>query len=216
MNLLSLTTMRVRQMGVENSKVTTALLLSSRRIDRSNSNILRKYSSFAGAFLALVSSSYPPKSSSFSSAFVLPSSPLEGVTATRFYSVRPTGTTTRGHRLYFPYVRTTNTLYNNNNIEDSNPLQYRGGGSSFTTTRRSSSTSGSTTASEEALVATTQTNEERTTRNESGEIMSTLTPAEKLDALRERMKELDLDVYLVPTDDPHLSGTFAISGCLFS
>lgn len=30
---------------------------------------------------------------------------------------------------------------------------------------------------------------------------------EKLDALRSRMKELDLDVYLVPSDDPHLSGT---------
>lgn len=31
-------------------------------------------------------------------------------------------------------------------------------------------------------------------------------PKEKLDLLRKRMQELDLDVYLVPTDDPHLSG----------
>ena len=30
--------------------------------------------------------------------------------------------------------------------------------------------------------------------------------AEKLEALRSRMKELNLDVYLVPSDDPHLSG----------
>jgi hypothetical protein len=34
----------------------------------------------------------------------------------------------------------------------------------------------------------------------------TPTPASKLDALRSKMKELDLDVYLVPSDDPHLSG----------
>jgi cytoskeletal protein RodZ len=33
------------------------------------------------------------------------------------------------------------------------------------------------------------------------------TAGAKLDALRQRMKELQLDVYLVPTDDPHLSGT---------
>jgi hypothetical protein len=30
----------------------------------------------------------------------------------------------------------------------------------------------------------------------------------KVDALRGRMKELGLDVYLIPTDDPHLSGTY--------
>ena len=33
-----------------------------------------------------------------------------------------------------------------------------------------------------------------------------MTPAEKLQALRARMKELGLHVYLVPSDDPHLSG----------
>jgi Xaa-Pro aminopeptidase len=32
-----------------------------------------------------------------------------------------------------------------------------------------------------------------------------MTPAAKLEALRARMKDLDLDVYLVPSDDPHLS-----------
>jgi len=32
-----------------------------------------------------------------------------------------------------------------------------------------------------------------------------MTPAEKLTALRERMKHLNLDVYLVPSGDPHLS-----------
>lgn len=35
---------------------------------------------------------------------------------------------------------------------------------------------------------------------------STMTPAAKLEALRRKMKELDLDVYLVPSGDPHLSG----------
>jgi hypothetical protein len=33
-----------------------------------------------------------------------------------------------------------------------------------------------------------------------------MTPAEKLAALREHMKENNLDVWIVPTDDPHLSG----------
>jgi hypothetical protein len=31
------------------------------------------------------------------------------------------------------------------------------------------------------------------------------TTGEKLEALRSKMKELDLDVYIVPSDDPHLS-----------
>jgi hypothetical protein len=39
---------------------------------------------------------------------------------------------------------------------------------------------------------------------------SNMSAGEKLDALRSRMKELDLDVYLVPSDDPHLSGTFCL------
>jgi hypothetical protein len=34
----------------------------------------------------------------------------------------------------------------------------------------------------------------------------TMAPASKLEALRSKMKELNLDVYLVPSDDPHLSG----------
>jgi hypothetical protein len=36
-----------------------------------------------------------------------------------------------------------------------------------------------------------------------------MSAGDKLDALRSRMKELDLDVYLVPSDDPHLSGTWS-------
>jgi hypothetical protein len=39
---------------------------------------------------------------------------------------------------------------------------------------------------------------------------SNMSAGEKLVALRSRMKELDLDVYLVPSDDPHLSGTLTI------
>jgi hypothetical protein len=38
---------------------------------------------------------------------------------------------------------------------------------------------------------------------------SNMSAGDKLDALRSRMKELDLDVYLVPSDDPHLSGTLS-------
>ena len=34
---------------------------------------------------------------------------------------------------------------------------------------------------------------------------SSMTPSEKLEALRSKMKELGLDVYLVPSGDPHLS-----------
>jgi len=37
---------------------------------------------------------------------------------------------------------------------------------------------------------------------------TSMTPAAKLEALRAKMKELNLDAYLVPSDDPHLSGTF--------
>ena len=36
----------------------------------------------------------------------------------------------------------------------------------------------------------------------------TMTPASKLEALRAKMKELDLDIYLIPSDDPHLSGKY--------
>lgn len=36
--------------------------------------------------------------------------------------------------------------------------------------------------------------------------ITTMTPLAKLEALRSVMKEYDLDVYLVPSDDPHLSG----------
>lgn len=36
--------------------------------------------------------------------------------------------------------------------------------------------------------------------------LATMTAPERLASLRSRMEELGLDVYLVPTDDPHLSG----------
>lgn len=43
-------------------------------------------------------------------------------------------------------------------------------------------------------------------------------PLEKLQALRARMNELDLDVYIVPSDDPHLSGEwrwiYCVESCL--
>jgi hypothetical protein len=45
-----------------------------------------------------------------------------------------------------------------------------------------------------------------TTTSSSSAAPNVKSPAENLLALRSIMKELDLDVYLVPTDDPHLSG----------
>ena len=35
----------------------------------------------------------------------------------------------------------------------------------------------------------------------------TMTASSKLEALRANMKDINVDVYLVPSDDPHLSGT---------
>jgi hypothetical protein len=55
---------------------------------------------------------------------------------------------------------------------------------------------------------TTTANEERVTMAKISTAASSMTPAAKLTALRARMKELNLDVYLVPSDDPHLSGTY--------
>lgn len=46
----------------------------------------------------------------------------------------------------------------------------------------------------------------REQNQESNAIMAAKTPASKLEALRARMKELSLDCYIIPTDDPHLSG----------
>lgn len=37
-------------------------------------------------------------------------------------------------------------------------------------------------------------------------IMEVKTPALKLEELRAKMKELSLDCYIIPSDDPHLSG----------
>jgi hypothetical protein len=39
---------------------------------------------------------------------------------------------------------------------------------------------------------------------------TTMDAASKLAALRQLMKARDLDVYLVPTDDPHLSGAYIL------
>lgn len=49
-------------------------------------------------------------------------------------------------------------------------------------------------------------NEETMVSSSSSSKSDLMTPASKLDLLRSKMKELNLDVYLVPSDDPHLSG----------
>lgn len=47
------------------------------------------------------------------------------------------------------------------------------------------------------------------------ELPVNMSSEEKLATLRKRMQELNLDVYLVPTDDPHLSGSCSIQLRLF-
>ena len=41
---------------------------------------------------------------------------------------------------------------------------------------------------------------------ESNAMIAAKTSTSKLEALRARMKELSIDCYIIPTDDPHLSG----------
>lgn len=53
---------------------------------------------------------------------------------------------------------------------------------------------------------TTEKGQSETTTTAMSNDDDTMTPASKLDALRSKMKELDLDVYIIPSDDPHLSG----------
>lgn len=65
-------------------------------------------------------------------------------------------------------------------------------------TTRLSSTTAQNTNSEETMVSASS----------SSSNSNLMTPASKLDILRSKMKELNLDVYLVPSDDPHLSGEY--------
>ena len=93
-------------------------------------------------------------------------------------------------------LRTTSKSYHSS-------LALTRGGGSFLTPKKNRNHHGlfSTT--------TTPTTEESSSPSSSTDTTKcTMTPSEKLQALRTRMKELDLDVYLVPSDDPHLSGKF--------
>lgn len=74
----------------------------------------------------------------------------------------------------------------------------------------SSSTSSTTVLHQLFSSSTTTTTEEEAKNIIMAKIptASSMTPAAKLEALRARMKELNLDVYLVPSDDPHLSGMY--------
>ena len=56
-------------------------------------------------------------------------------------------------------------------------------------------------------VDTTESTSETSTMTSSSSPLSAL---EKLTALRKKMKEMDVHVYLVPSDDPHLSGTYTV------
>jgi hypothetical protein len=63
--------------------------------------------------------------------------------------------------------------------------------------------------SQNTISTTTTTSVTMTaTTTEDTASSTTMTPASKLEALRQKMKELNLDVYLIPSDDPHLSGKY--------
>ena len=61
-------------------------------------------------------------------------------------------------------------------------------------------------AQTQSAVTETEPSPSPSSNEEMTATASAMTPASKLEALRSRMKELDLDVYIVPSDDPHLSG----------
>mmetsp|Transcript_25848 Transcript_25848/g.48949 ORF Transcript_25848/g.48949 Transcript_25848/m.48949 type:complete len:744 (-) Transcript_25848:18-2249(-) len=90
-----------------------------------------------------------------------------------------------------PSFRSIATTSSNTLKSYYSPLALARGGGSFLKPKKSNHSLFSTTTTEEASADTTT--------------KSTMTPTEKLQALRARMKDLDLDVYLVPSDDPHLS-----------
>jgi hypothetical protein len=66
-------------------------------------------------------------------------------------------------------------------------------------------------AATRSLGSTTTTTTEQQQRVAAADSMIDLgpmTPAEKLKALRQKMAALNLDVWLIPTDDPHLCGEY--------
>lgn len=72
---------------------------------------------------------------------------------------------------------------------------------------RKSSSGGTAATSSTSTVLRSMSSSSSTTATETGAVPGTVPDAAgpKLEALRSKMKELDLDVYIIPTDDPHLS-----------
>jgi hypothetical protein len=91
-------------------------------------------------------------------------------------------------------------------------LDLRGGGASksflLSSTKLQSTTAATTAADTEQQQQQHQKAHASVADSNDGHIRSSMTPSERLSSLRQRMAELDLDVYVVPSDDPHLSGTF--------
>jgi hypothetical protein len=88
---------------------------------------------------------------------------------------------------------TTSSLINLSNSNNNYWGIVRGGTTTSAKRSESSVLTMSTTAVESDTTTTAATTD-------------SMTPASKLEALRSKMKELNLDVYLIPSDDPHLSG----------
>jgi hypothetical protein len=142
---------------------------------------------FAASFTALASSSSLSSSSSSSSS----STPL-------YHSLSLFGVVPP-HRSASSRTSSTNKYNKGLNRNDLSR--------STTTTTTTTTALSSSTATNEDIAATTMTT---TTTSTSSPSDNVLTPASKLEALRLRMKELDLDAYLIPPDDPHLSGTLFV------
>ena len=80
------------------------------------------------------------------------------------------------------------------------------GGAAFTTASSSSSPTSTLHKHRPLFGTTTSTTTTSSSTDNPSSTSNTMTPAAKIQALRTRMKELEIDVYLVPSDDPHLSG----------
>lgn len=144
----------------------------------------------ATALIALASS---PSAASFSSSSLTPSS-VVGLSSGTSSTCIPTTTPST----LFPSLSGSRKIFGvrggSTGAPRKNNHQSVGRRTTAATTVRSMTTT--TTAAEGAGTLSTS-------MKEGGD---TMTPAAKLDALRSKMKELNLDVYLVPSDDPHLSG----------
>jgi Xaa-Pro aminopeptidase len=90
---------------------------------------------------------------------------------------------------------------------------FNGGGSPPAFSQRPSARGGANTILSKIRCGSTSTTVEQTIAS-ALPAPAMMTAQSKVDAFRGRMKELGLDVYLIPTDDPHLSGSYGAVHCM--